>query len=387
MITTTEALAEAVRAAQAAGAVGIDTEFIWDRTYYATLGVVQIGYPDGHCELVDAPEIEDWSPLAELMSDPNTVKILHDAQQDLTILYRTCGGFPRNVFDTQRSAGFVGLSSTVSLSEVLKTLLKVRLAKTETRSNWLARPLTEAQLTYAEDDVRHSVDLMLKILARADKLERRDWILNEMKYYENEALYAESDPDVEMPRVRGSGSLTNQQRNILRALGSWRETKARSRNLPRNFILSDDAIVSLIKKTPNAADEIRPMKGLSDRALERNRQHIWNAIERGRSGDLPELSNGRHQGPSPDDGYEARVDLSLAFIKGTCLAAKIDPALIGNRAEVTALVLEADQPDPGRHRILRGWRGDFCGQHLLSILQGNGSISINSKTKLPEYLD
>ena len=81
------------------------------------------------------------------------------------------------------------------------------------------------------------------------------------------------------------------------------------------------------------------------------------------------------------------VSVSLAFIKGTCLAAKIDPSLIGNRAEITALVLEADNADPERHRILRGWRGDFCGQHLLSILQGNGSITINTETKLPEYHD
>lgn len=87
MITTTDALADAVSRAREAGAVGVDTEFIWERTFYPTLGLVQIGYPDGSAELIDAPAIEDWSPLAELMSDPDTVKILHDAQQDLTILH------------------------------------------------------------------------------------------------------------------------------------------------------------------------------------------------------------------------------------------------------------------------------------------------------------
>ncbi|MGJ8639427.1 MAG: ribonuclease D [Opitutaceae bacterium] len=387
MITTTEALADAVRAAQEAGAVGIDTEFIWDRTYYPTLGLVQIGYPDGHCELVDAPEIEDWSPFAELMSDESVVKILHDAQQDLTILYRACGGYPKNIFDTQRSAGFAGLSSTISLSELLKTLQRVRLDKAETRSNWLARPLTDSQIEYAEDDVRYSTRLMDKIIDRADELGRKDWILDEMKMYEVESLYGESDPDYEMPRVRGSGSLTNQQRNLLRALGAWRERQARRRNLPRNFILSDDAIVSLLRRPPKTADDIRPMKGLTERTLERNRKYIWEAIERGINGDLPSLPNGRHNGPAPDDGYEARVDLSLAFIKGACLAAKMDPPLLGNRAEVTALVLEASNADPERHRLLRGWRGEFCGQHLLSILRGNGSITINVETKLPEYQD
>jgi ribonuclease D len=384
MISTTEALADVVRRAREAGAVGVDTEFIWDRTYYPTLGLIQIGYPDGQCELIDAPAIEDWSPLAELMSDPNTVKILHDAQQDLNILYRACGGLPKNIFDTQRSAGFVGLSSTISLSELLKTLLKIRLAKTETRSDWVARPLTEAQVKYAEDDVRYSVDLMLNIMSKAEDLGRKEWIQDEMKIYEDESHYGERDPDYEMPRVRGSGSLTHQQRDILRALGAWRELKARRRNLPRGFILSDEALVSLTKRPPDGPEGIRQMKGLSERSAERNRQHIWEAIERGRSGELPDLPNNKHNGPSPDDGYEARVDLSLASIKGICLAGQIDPALIGNRAEVTAFVLEIDQLDASRHRIIRGWRGEFCGQALQRLLQGEGSISIDPKTKLPK---
>ncbi|MFQ3225305.1 MAG: ribonuclease D [Lentimonas sp.] len=387
MITTTEALANAVQAAQAAGAVGIDTEFVWDRTYYPTLGLVQIGYPDGHCELIDAPAIEDWSPFATLMADPNTVKILHDAQQDLTILKRACGAYPKNIFDTQRSSGFVGLSSTISLSELLKTLMKVRLDKSETRSNWIARPLTEKQMEYAEDDVRYSTRLMDQILDKADVLGRKQWILDEMKYYENEDIYQEFDADTEMPRVRGSGSLTNQQRNIVRALGAWREVKARQRNLPRNFVLSDDAIIALMKHPPASAEAIQPSRGLTERALQRNRDKIWEAIQRGIAGELPELPNGRHKGPAPDDGYESRVDLTLALIKGICLAAQIDPPLIGNRADVTAFVLEAEVADAERHRILRSWRGEFIGIRLLSVLKGEGRIAINTETKLPELVD
>ena len=387
MITTTEALAEACQVARTAGAVGIDTEFVWNRTYYPTLGVVQMDYPDGNADLIDALAIEDWIPFAELMADAGTVKILHDAQQDLTILKRACGAFPKNIFDTQRSAGFVGLSATISLRDLLKTLLKVRLEKTETQSDWLARPLTEGQLKYAIDDVAHSTELMQRILAKADALGRREWIEDEMQYYEQEALYHESDPDAEMPRVRGSGALTHQQRNVLRCLGAWRERSARRRNRPRNFILSDDAIVALTKRLPASADAIKPMKGLTEKTLERNRNKIWAAIERGVAGDLPDLPNGNHRGAAPDDGYEARVDLALAYIKGACLAAKVDPALIGNRSEITALVLEAADGKHEDHRMLRGWRAGFCGQRLLELLQGNGSVGIDPASKLPKRLD
>lgn len=383
MITTTDALQKAVQAAQAAGAVGIDTEFVWDRTYYPTLGVVQIGYPDGHCELIDAVAIEDWEPLGELMADPKTTKVLHDAQQDLTILRRACGRDPKNTFDTQLSSGFIGLSSTVSLRDLLKTLLKVRLAKTETQSDWVARPLSKAQIEYAEDDVRNSVNLMLKILERADRLGRREWITDEMSYYDDASIYQERDPDAEMPRVRGSGALTHQQRNVLRALGAWRERTARRRNLPRNFVLSDDAIVSLTKKLPKSADAIKPMKGLAEKTLHHNRAKIWEAIQRGVEGDLPELSLGRLNGIQPDDGYEARVDLALAFVKGTCLASKVDPQLIGNRAEISSLVLDVDRADSERHRMLRGWRADFCGNALLALMKGEGAVGVDPKSGFP----
>jgi ribonuclease D len=113
------------------------------------------------------------------------------------------------------------------------------------------------------------------------------------------AITAKKIPDYEMPRVRGSGSLTQQQRNTLRALGAWRELKARSRNLPRGFILSDDALVSLIKRPPEKLEDIRQMKGLSERSADRNRKYIWEALERGRSGDLPDLPNNKHNGPRP----------------------------------------------------------------------------------------
>jgi ribonuclease D len=145
--------------------------------------------------------------------------------------------------------------------------------------------------------------------------------------------------------------------------------------------------VALTKRLPASADAIKPMKGLTEKTLERNRNKIWAAIERGVAGDLPDLPNGNHRGAAPDDGYEARVDLALAYIKGACLAAKVDPALIGNRSEITALVLEAADGKPEDHRMLRGWRAGFCGQRLLELLQGNGSVGIDPASKLPKRLD
>ena len=121
----------------------------------------------------------------------------------------------------------------------------------------------------------------------------------------------------------------------MRSLGSWRELKARKRNLPRSFILSDEALVHLTTNTPKTIDALQPIKGLSERTLERNREEIWQAIERGQRGDLPPIHQ-KNQHQVCDEGYEARVDLALSFVKGLCMASQLDPALIGNRAEITA---------------------------------------------------
>ena len=122
---------------------------------------------------------------------------------------------------------------------------------------------------------------------------------------------------------------------------------------------------------------------MTERTLERNKDRIWKAIERGIEGDLPELKNGANGGSNPDEGYEARVDFALAYLKGICLNSEIDPALVGNRAEVTALVLDAANPEIEAHRLLSGWRADFCGKALLDLLQGRGSLRIDCETNLP----
>jgi len=383
MIETTEGLAEVCRAARGAGRVGLDTEFVWERTYYPTLGVVQVGLPDGRCELIDAPAIRDWSPMAALVSDERVVKILHDAQQDLVILRRACGALPRAVFDTQRAAGFVGIASTVSLSELLQTLLRVKLAKTETRSDWLKRPLTEQQVKYAEDDVRHACELRDRLLERARERGREAWMEEEMRRYEDPALYEERDPEREVPRVRGSGSLSSQQRSVLRALGAWRELRARARNLPKHFILSDEGLISLTRAMPDSPDAIRPMKGLNEKTLKRLRGEIWQQIERGRAGDLPPLPEARRRGPEPDEGHEARVDLALAFLKGRGVASGIDPALAANRADIAALVSEGDHARSDEHLLLRGWRAEFCGEPLRALLRGESAVRVDPASGLP----
>ncbi|MYF17390.1 MAG: ribonuclease D, partial [Gemmatimonadetes bacterium] len=154
LINTPNELETLVNRALDAPCVGIDTEFVWEQTYYPRLGIIQVGLSENDCHLIDAVTLSDLSPLGTLLSDPHTVKILHDAQQDLWILRRITDAIPCNIFDTRCAAGFAGLSSNLSLGNLLRMRLNIQLPKTETRTDWLRRPLSDKQLEYALDGVR-----------------------------------------------------------------------------------------------------------------------------------------------------------------------------------------------------------------------------------------
>jgi ribonuclease D len=387
IINTEKGLISVVKKGISAGAVALDTEFVWEKTYYPILGLIQVGYPDGSVDLIDGVTIKDFSALGELLSDPNTTKILHDAVQDLVILTRISKAFPRNIFDTQRSAGFIGLSSTISLSELLKKVLSIRIEKSETKSDWVARPLSESQIEYAKEDVCYGVDLMNAILKKSDDLNYKKWVLQEMQMYENEALYIEKDPLEISPKVKNSGSLNFKQKILLRSIFIWREISARKQNLPRTFVLPDEVIIKLVKSPPKSMEELKTMN-LGRRFLRKFSGSLWEAIDRGLHEKIAPLENG-FSNFEKEDALEAQVDLALAFIKGLSLNTKIDSSLIANRAKITSFVYANSQNEASLedHPLSQDWRNEFCGEHLSKLLKGEGIIRVDTKSKIPSFYE
>lgn len=387
LINTEEGLASVVEKGIAAGAVALDTEFVWEKTYYPILGLIQVGYPDGSADLIDGVAIKDLSALGPLLSDVNTVKILHDAVQDLVILTRVSKAFPKNILDTQRAAGFIGLSSTISLSELLKKVLSIRIEKSETKSDWVARPLSESQIKYAKEDVCYGVDLMNAILKRAEALNYKQWVLQEMEMYENEALYKEKDPFLISPKVKNSGAINYKQKTLLRSICIWRESSARKQNLPRTFVLPDEVVMRLVKSPPKSIDALKKMN-LGKRFLRKFSTILWEAINRGMNEELAQLEN-KFSNFEKEEALEAQVDLALAFIKGLSLNTKIDSSLIANRAKVTSFVYanSQDEASLGDHPLSQDWRNEFCGEHLSKLLKGEGVIRVDTKSKIPTYSD
>ena len=383
MINTTEALTSVIDRAKKVPQVGLDTEFVWEQTYYPSLGVIQIALSGDEAFLIDAPAIEDMAPFGELLANPEVTKIFHDAQQDLTILRRATGAFPQNVFDTQCAAGFVGFSSSISLSALLGDAIGVQLPKTETRTDWLKRPLTDRQVEYALDDVLHLHALHDQLLSKAQEREHEIWLAEELAKYNDPDLYEDNEIQEVFRRVKGSGRLEAKKLVILRELASWRENEARRRNRPKSWVLSDETLISISRNSPRTTEDFNTIKPISKKEIQRYGEALLREVKKGLS--IPNDKRPKVTAHYKDEeSLGARVDFVLAYMKGKSMSAGIDPTLVATRAEITALVREGPNSNVNDHRLLRGWRREFLGEDIIKLLAGKLSVRLDINTGLPQ---
>ncbi len=376
MIVDVDALREQVDAAQAAGQVAIDTEMVWERTFFPALGVVQLGLDRQHCVLVDTVALEgEMGDLGTLLADADTQKILHDATQDLSILKRATGASPKNIFDTRLAAGFAGLASTISLRDLLVELFDIELDKTETRTDWLQRPLAEKQIGYAEDDVRYLVEARDELRRRAEAAGYLSWLEQEMTGLDSPGIYAERDPRVEYRRVKGYGKLRGRELAVLRELTVWREEAARVFDRPRGRIASDKLLLFLAQRQPTKSDELGEVRSFRKKEIDLYGEAILAAVDTGMTLAEADWPSGpprdRH-----DRTFEDAVKEAMGFLRERSEAEGIDPALVATRAEVKQLLREgeaSEEAEDGDNRLARGWRRQLIGEDLLARWAENGA--------------
>lgn len=348
--------------------VALDTEFVWERTYYPRLGIVQIGTDPEECHLVDAVALKTATALGTLLEERRVTKILHDAQQDLVILRRlTAGAQPCTIFDTQCAAGFAGLTATASLAALMKELLGIELSKTESRTDWLQRPLSPAQRDYARRDVQHLPALRQALLTRVRTYGHSEWLAQELQRYDDPALYRDSPPEESYRRVKGAGALPPRQAAVLRELAAWREQEARRRDRPRGHILRDDALLAISRALPRHMDQLRRIRQVSTRAASRHGGAVLSAVSRGRAVNTADCPPRCRRFADPKV-LRARTDQLLDQLRRRCSEAGIDPVLVATRADMTRLADDGPDPDLHSHPVLRGWRREFVGTELLDRL-------------------
>ncbi len=279
-------------------AVGLDTEFVRERTFFAQLGLIQVGDSQG-CYLVDMVAIEDRSPLLAVVRAPNVTKVFHSPSEDLEIFHQAFGQAPAPLFDCQVAATLCGMGRSLGYVHLVSHLFDVELGKGVQRSNWLRRPLSEEQVRYAGLDVAYLLPAHERLQAALVELGREAWAEEEFGRLLGTAE-ARLDPDWPWRRLRRP-SMSRRQLGALRALCDWRERRARRRDLPRGFVLRDETLVDLARRLPRSAEELAGAKSLGPRQARRFGPVLLELVRGVRSlpkGRLPERTERAGRGSS-----------------------------------------------------------------------------------------
>ena len=267
------------RIATPPAAIGLDTEFIRERTYWPQLALVQIalGESDDDILLVDPLRPGMAKALAPLLADPRVLKLMHSPSEDLVAFKHACGVLPAPLFDTQAAAALCGLGSGLGYQKLVQAVTGVELAKGETRSDWLRRPLSPAQLDYAADDVRHLHALHRDLQSRLARNGRAAWLAEDS---ERQLANATSDDSDRWPHlaIRSAQFLdADGQRRLLRML-RWRDAQARTSDRPRSWILDNERAVALARQKLDSRLRFDALLDGFPKAPRNLRTPLWDAL-------------------------------------------------------------------------------------------------------------
>lgn len=346
--------------------IAIDTEFVWERTFYPCLGLIQAALPDGECVLIDPLELS-MEPLGKILSNPSITIILHDAIQDLQILYSVTGVLPCNIFDTRLAAGFAGMASTISLQNLLSELLDIDIPKGESRSNWLKRPLSDEQLKYALDDVKYMHQIKSALEARAESSGVSSWLKEDLLALDNSILYLDKDIKIAYQRVKYFSKLNRRELGVLRELAAWREEAAKFADLPRRHLMRDETLISLATNMPASKNDLLSSNILYGKK-EKYASDIIKAIEKGQDipiDECPELFSP----PTNRNAIKRRVQRVKDYINKNILKYGVDSQLVATRSEFEELANPDRAEKNQKSRLLKGWRCEFLGEEELGNLQ------------------
>lgn len=381
-ITTTADLAEFCREAARHDYVTVDTEFLRERTYYSKLCLVQLAMPgqdDTNAVLVD-PLSDGLSlePLYDLFRDTSVVKVFHAARQDLEIFFVDAKVFPEPLFDTQVAAMVCGFGEQVGYETLVRKIAHQSLDKTSRFTDWSRRPLSEAQKKYALADVTHLRQIYEFLAARLEETGRGHWVTEELETLTNPDTYVTAPQDA-WKRVK---TRTNSAKflAIVRELAAFRESLAQSRNIPRNRVYKDDALVELASLKPATHEELgRARLLLRDARKGEIADGILRAVKAGvacKPGDMPKIDRSRDK---------LQVNPALADLLRVLLKAKTESA--GVAAKLIAPASDLDAIAAGLRDVpaLNGWRQEVFGNDALRLCEGEIALTaIGSDVKVVE---
>lgn len=361
-IDAPEALAAAAAGWLAREVVALDTEFMRVRTFHAQAALFQVC--DGEaCYLVDPLAVRDLAPLARLLEAPDVLKVMHSCSEDLEVCERHLGALPDPLVDTQIVAAFCGYPLSVGYQKMLAREFDVHLGKSETRTDWLQRPLSPAQLHYAAEDVAFLPALWRVLAARLDGKPAGDWAREEcaatLERFRSRA-------GADWRAIGGAWRLDPRALAVLRSLHAWREETARSRDLPRSWLVPDAALLALAELRPQREEQLVAVRELPDGVRRRHGRAILERVAAALALETAELPAPLPPPLDTEQGRRLKALRAHAIARGEALG--VAPEMLARRRDFEELLRWCDGSGGGQPpAVLDGWRGEVIGEELLAL--------------------
>ena len=359
-------LENAMEICRKASALALDTEFVRTRTYYPELGLLQVS--DGeHCFLFD-PLILDLNVFSEILSNKNVIKVLHSCSEDLEVFQHAFGVLPRPIYDTQISSSFLGLGFSVSYQMLVEHYLSLRIKKDQTRSNWLARPLSKQQLEYAAQDVVYLHEVYKIQQSNLIGTLKDEWITSDLEKISYDIPTITPAENYYL-KIGSLWRFSRRQLNLLKLLFACREKKARTKNRPRNRIIEQKILVNIVKEgTFDDAGLFRA--GLPSSQLKKYSLEIRDLVSFSESANEEELPAQVLRDNFKIDNKKLR--LLQGFVEDRAKEKGLASELLCRKKTLEALLRskevsgEYHLPEP-----LLGWREEVVGKDLLTFLESD----------------
>lgn len=366
---TLAALCERVRGA---ARVGLDTEFHAERTYAARLMVVQLAFEDG-AAIVDQLALPDLTPLALALEE--TTVVGHALSSDLKIFADKFGRVPSKIFDCQVAASFLGYGMQISLADLVRDLTGVRLAKSQTVSDWSSRPFSARQVDYLVNDVAYLFPVQDKLLERLREAGREAWALGECALLGTLDKYV-VDERRSLLRVPGTNRMNRRELAILNELVRLRDKVARDRDVPTKYVIPDDVMAGLAILRPKLLDDLSQLRRLDGGMKRQLGDAILAAVARGEAIPdelLPEK-------PAKPLGNARETLVALLGVAAGEIARENDlpPSLVLPRHALDRVAREVPTDRAAFEEALgiAGWRLDLVGEPLWRLLSGDAVLRV-----------
>ena len=341
----------------AAGRIGCDTEFVRTQTYWPQLCLVQVA-TETEAACVDVLAAIDTSEFRRIMLAHPEPLVLHAVKQDLEAWFALWQELPTAVFDIQIAAGLLGFQPQIGYGNLVRELIGVDLDKDQTRTDWSRRPLTDAQIRYASDDVAYLHEILDIVRTRLEECGRYDWAQADSAALVDRSLY-DTPPENAWQRLSGVPYLPVAPQARARALAAWRETRAKQADRPRQWILADKALIQIAHANPEQPDDLRAIDDLPPAVIRKQGKNILQTVQRANN-DVANETSGLTQKPVPVPPEKKRIQQLSTIVRDTAHELGIAPELLATRRDVISMLNGHNDARP-----LKGWRREVIGEKLL----------------------